>query len=125
LNEITSVIVRLKIENITFPAESEFHKFDPRFQIYTGNDTQFRVSGLDPRTEYAVRVTCVRVPASGIELDGVYSPPGIFSTSAGDSGSGSASGKDTKSVTASKLGLFSHVRFLTLIAPSHAATWLS
>jgi hypothetical protein len=110
LNEITSVIVRLKIENITFPAESEFHKFDPRFQIYTGNDTQFRVSGLDPRTEYAVRV---------------YSPPGIFSTSAGDSGSGSASGKDTKSVTASKLGLFSHVRFLTLIAPSHAATWLS
>ena len=80
------------------------------FQIYTGNDTQFRVSGLDARTEYAIRVSCVRVPSPGIELDGIFSPPGIFSTSAGESGVGSSSGKDNKTITTSKLGLFPHVR---------------
>ena len=79
------------------------------FQIYSGVDTLFRVSGLDAKTEYAVRVTCVRVPSPGIELDGAFSPPGIFSTSVGETGSSAATGKDTKSVTTTKLGIFQHV----------------
>ena len=101
----------LKTEQVCLPSfyQGPFTQTIAAFQIYSGNDTQFRVSGLESRTEYAIRVASVRVPSPGIELDGVFSPPGIFSTSAGESGTSQSSGKDTKSVATTKLGIFQQV----------------
>ena len=112
------------------------------FQIYSGCDTQCRVNGLDGRTEYSVRVAGVRVvtsvPTTGtttpgdqvkdkIELQGTYSPPGIFTTlvavagsgtagsgSAGESGAGLAAGStdSAKSGAATvSTKILPHVRF--------------
>jgi hypothetical protein len=39
------------------------------------------VNGLDPRTEYTIKVASVRIPSgSSVELVGAYSPPSMFNT---------------------------------------------
>jgi hypothetical protein len=60
--------------------------------IYSGSDTQFRASSLEPKTEYTIRVCGVRIPVPGTELSGPYSPPAIFSTLSLDGSSMSSSG---------------------------------
>ena len=47
--------------------------------MYSGTDTQFRDSSLEPKTEYTIRVCGIRaVPETN--LAGPYSPPAIFTT---------------------------------------------
>ena len=47
--------------------------------MYSGSDTQFRDSSLEPKTEYTIRVCGIRaVPETN--LAGPYSPPAIFTT---------------------------------------------
>ncbi|CAB4059243.1 unnamed protein product [Lepeophtheirus salmonis] len=47
--------------------------------IYSGGDVSFRISGLEPRSDYTIKVLPVRVPAPGLaELVGPSSSPGIF-----------------------------------------------
>jgi len=51
---------------------------EPRI-VYSGSDTQFRDSSLEPKTEYTIRVCGIRaVPETN--LAGPYSPPAIFTT---------------------------------------------
>nr|XP_040581209.1 fibronectin type-III domain-containing protein 3A-like isoform X2 [Lepeophtheirus salmonis] len=57
--------------------------------IYSGGDVSFRISGLEPRSDYTIKVLPVRVPAPGLaELVGPSSSPGIFTTLGGDLGRG-------------------------------------
>lgn len=69
-------------------------------QVYAGNDLQTRVNGLDPRTEYTMRVAAIRVlptsskpssaadltPSSEQQLVGSYSTPCVFTTLVGATG---------------------------------------
>ena len=69
----------------------------PLSQSYTGSDLQWRVNGLEPRSEYTIKVAAVRVPgdAADVELVGAFSPPSVFNTlggSAADGGPGGAGG---------------------------------
>ena len=80
-------------------------------QIYSGSDTQFRDSGLEPKTEYTIRVCGVRVPVPETELAGPYSPPAIFTTLSTDGSGVSGSGNiaTTKRVTSSGTNIIQHV----------------
>ena len=80
-------------------------------QIYSGSDTQFRDSGLEPKTEYTIRVCGVRVPVPETELAGPYSPPAIFTTLSTDGSGVSGSGNiaTTKRVTSSGTNIVQHV----------------
>ena len=80
-------------------------------QIYSGSDTQFRDSGLEPKTEYTIRVCGVRVPVPETELAGPYSPPAIFTTLSADGSGVSGSGNiaTTKRVTSSGTNIVQHV----------------
>jgi len=71
--------------------------------IYSGSDTQFRDSGLEPKTDYTIRVCGVRVPVPDTELAGPYSPPAIFTTHSIDGSGVAGSGNlaTTKRVTSS------------------------
>ena len=65
--------------------------------MYTGSDLQWRVTGLDARSDYTLRVAAVRIPpqSAGGDLIGPYSPPCVFTT-LGGSGSGSGAGAGNK-----------------------------
>jgi len=78
--------------------------------IYSGSDTQFRDSGLEPKTEYTIRVCGVRVPVPETELAGPYSPPAIFTTLSTDGSGVSGSGNiaTTKRVTSSGTNIVQH-----------------
>jgi hypothetical protein len=76
--------------------------------IYSGSDTQFRASSLDPKTEYTIRVCGVRVPVAGVELAGTNSPPAVFSTlqfADGHGPSRSGSSSSAKGIATSRSGL--------------------
>ena len=85
------------------------------FQIYTGSDTQFRVNGLDPKSEYSIRVGGVRVPVPGVEMSGTFSPPGIFTTPTSSLSpvSDPLSG-GSKGITTTRPGFIPHVRTITI-----------
>ena len=59
-----------------------------------GVDLQWRVNGLDSKTDYTIKVAVVRVPEPGMELVGSYSPPAVFSTLSGTGNSSSMSGSE-------------------------------
>ncbi len=82
--------------------------------VYTGGDLQWRVSGLEARADFTIRVAAVRVPPASSRLDesssedsssagkaspgsprrrpaelvGAWSPPCVFTTLAADGGGG-------------------------------------
>ena len=59
-------------------------------QTYTGTDLQWRVNGLESKTEYSIKVAAVRTPEEGIELAGSFSPTATFTTLAGAGVAGAA-----------------------------------
>ena len=88
-----------------------------RLQIYTGSDTQFRVNGLDPKTEYSIRVGGVRVPVPGVEMSGQFSPPGVFTTAPSSSPVSSDQPADgQRKITTSRTGFIPHVCILDYIS---------
>ena len=75
-------------------------------QSYTGSDLQWRVNGLEPRSEYTIKVAAVRVPgdASDVELVGAFSPPSVFNTLGGNSADGGPGGAGGPGGDAAKPG---------------------
>ena len=57
-------------------------------QVYSGNDLQWRVKGLEPKTDYSIRVSAVRVidnnEAEANKLVGAVSPACSFTTLSGN-----------------------------------------
>ena len=81
-------------------------------QIYSGSDIQFRAGGLEPRTEYTIRVCGVRIPpVSGqqIELNGPFSPPAIFTTLTNEGANAPGAVMTSKRVTSSGTGVVTRV----------------
>lgn len=80
--------------------------------IYTGSDVQFRVNGLEAKSEYAIRVCGVRVPTPGsVEMAGTYSPPAVFTTLSGDGfncGAGGQATASSRAITTSRPGFLPH-----------------
>jgi len=78
--------------------------------IYSGSDIQFRAGGLEPRTEYTIRVCGVRIPpVSGqqLELNGPFSPPAIFTTLTNEGANAGSGGAvvTSKRITSSGTGV--------------------
>ncbi|XP_059082249.1 fibronectin type-III domain-containing protein 3A-like isoform X2 [Tigriopus californicus] len=64
--------------------------------VYGGTDLQFRLNGLEAKSEYAIKVAVVRIPEPELELVGAHSPPCAFTTLAAHSGlDGQASASET------------------------------
>lgn len=86
-------------------------------QIYSGSDIQFRAGGLEPRTEYTIRVCGVRIPpVSGqqLELNGPFSPPAIFTTLTNEGANAGSGGAvvTSKRITSSGTGVLTRVRIV-------------
>ena len=88
-------------------------------QIYYGSDIQFRAGGLEPRTEYTIRVCGVRIPAGQAQtkLDGPFSPPAIFTTLINEGANAGNAVMTSKRVTSSGTGVVARVRFFFRYKP--------